>query len=137
MIMKRIFSAVFAVALATVFVGCPTNPGVTPQPPVINDQAKCQAACDHLKALGCEEGQPIDMHTTCRINADCAANQTCSALGTCMVTCVQFCIDTENAGVWLDPGCVASINTCAEINQCPLAKPKTACTSDACPMPGR
>ena len=137
-IIKNVSTLLFTCALAMVFVGCPKTTNVTPQPPVIVDQDKCQAACDNLKALGCVEGQPIDMHTKCMINAECAAGQTCSALGTCITPCVTFCVDTENQGVWLDPVCVSKITTCREIDNCPLAQPKaSACNENSCPMPAR
>ena len=137
MIVKKISGLLLFACTALLFVGCPKNPGVTPQPPVITDQDKCQAACANLQHLGCDEGNPIDMHTKCLITADCASGQTCSALGTCMVTCVQFCIDTENQGVWLDPACVASITSCSQIDQCPAAKATAprACNEESCPMP--
>ena len=113
--------------------------GVTPAPPVVTDQSDCAAACDNLRHLGCDEGNPIDMGTKCKVNSDCKdvngntdAKQSCSALGTCMVSCVNFCIDTENQGVWLDPTCVKNISNCNQINSCPTPKPKPAAAAPAC-----
>lgn len=135
-VVKNVCSVVLFTGIALIFVGCPKVPSVTPQPPVVVDQDKCQAACDNLKALGCFEGQPIDMHTKCLINAECGVGQTCSALGTCITPCVTFCVDTENQGVWLDPACVATITACNQIDNCPLAQPKaSACNGNSCPMP--
>jgi hypothetical protein len=121
-------------ATAAACVGCPKQPDpVTPQPPVITDQASCQAACDNLRALGCDEGNPIDTGAPCTASNQCQSGQTCSALGTCIVSCVQFCMDTENAGVWLDPVCVSKITSCGQIDQCPAAQPKAkACTGSEC-----
>lgn len=137
-IVRSAFSTVLFAAMSLVFVGCPQNPSVTPQPPVITDQDKCQAACDNLKHLGCVEGQPIDMHTPCTADNQCGTGQACSALGTCMTPCVTFCVDTENNGVWLDPVCVAGITKCSDIDSCPAAQPKpNACNENSCPMPSR
>lgn len=125
-------------ATAAACLGCPpTNSPVTPQPPVVTDQVQCAAACANLQRLGCDEGNPIDMHTKCDARITCPTGQACSALGTCMVTCTQFCIDTENAGVWLDPVCVSKITACNQIDQCPVAKPKgivNSCAEGNCPI---
>jgi hypothetical protein len=45
--------------------------------------------------------------------------QKCSSAGKCTVSCVDFCIDVENHGIWLDPACVANIKTCEQISNCP------------------
>lgn len=124
------FMTVFAVAV----LGCPKG-GVfiTPQPPKVNDQASCVAACANLKYLGCSQANPIDMETKCKSDADCKdlngntdAKQQCSALGSCIVTCTNFCSDTEDQGVWLDPTCVAKVTSCDQIESCPTPAPKQA-----------
>jgi hypothetical protein len=117
-------------------------PIITPNPPVVTDQSDCASACDNLKFLGCKEGNPIDMGTTCHVDADCKdvhgvtdTTQACSALGTCMTTCVNFCTVTENQGVWLDPSCVAKVTSCDQIEQCPAPVPATggnSCTGAGC-----
>jgi hypothetical protein len=125
---------------------CNNGRKVTPNPPVITDQGDCEAACSNLKALGCREGDPIDMNTKCNVDADCLgldgkpdSRQQCSALGTCYVSCTNFCIETENQGVWLDPTCVKNIKSCSEINSCPklsdaseAGTAATSCTGPTC-----
>lgn len=117
-----------------------TNDGkVTPQPPVITDSSECAAACTNLEKLKCEEGQPIDMGKSCKDAGQCQAlpgdsKQYCGTNGHCMVTCTDFCKDTQGKGVWLDPACVAKITSCSQIDQCPSpAKPQPYCEGPACP----
>lgn len=59
--------------------------------------ADCKAACDHLRSLGCEEGNPTPKGATCE----------------------DVCNSVESSGtVTLDPGCVANIAKCEEIDAC-------------------
>lgn len=114
---------------------------VTPQPPVINDSHECEAACANLQRLRCPEGEPIDMGKSCKEVNQCVGldgkpdpKQYCGTNGHCMVTCVQFCIDTQNQGVWLDPACVKQITSCEQIHSCPVPKkPRPTCEGPACP----
>lgn len=99
--------------------GCPRSADVTPMPPVVTDQDMCSPACHNLQKLQCKEGNPIDMKAKCMTQADCRGKATCSN-GRCTTSCTDFCVDTENQGVWLDPGCVATITSCADIDKCPL-----------------
>lgn len=123
----KIIGGGFAAALLTyVAFGCTSviTPSITPVPPVIVDQDKCQLACDNLKLLNCDEGKDIQMKTKCLIDAECAAGQTCSqASGFCVTPCAVFCRDTEEQGVWLDPNCVAHITACDQIENCPVPSP--------------
>ena len=64
-----------------------------PVPVEPTDTADCGAACQHLRDLGCEEGQPLEDGTTCEV----------------------FCVDTQQAGHALAPSCVVTITTCAEL----------------------
>lgn len=122
--MFRKYTTVALVLISIIFVGCPQNPGVTPQPPVITDQMLCPVACEHIgpRGLKCEDGNPIDMGIVCKTIEDC--NKGSCVAGKCLVSCEQFCVDTENAGVWLDPGCVSTIASCDQIESCPLARTK-------------
>lgn len=122
--MFRKYTTVAIIVISMIFVGCRQEPGVTPQPPVVTDQMLCPVACEHIgaKGLNCEEGQPVDMKIACKETIDCKKG-TCVA-ETCHVSCEQVCIDTENAGVWLDPGCVSNISSCDQIDMCPLARHK-------------
>jgi len=117
------------VAMCSSCVSTPPPPPVTPVPPVVVDQDECQAACDNLNKLNCEDGKDIETHTRCLINAECGVGQTCSPKGQCIAPCVTFCRDTEEQGVWLDPGCVATITACDQIDDCPMSMPKAASAS--------
>jgi hypothetical protein len=127
--------------VALVVVSCHAgHPSVTPVPAVGAYQLQCQAACDNMHSLGCEEGNPIGMGTACRADVDCLGPndkpdrfQTCALDGTCMITCTSFCAVLENAGAWLDPACAAQVVSCDQLQQCPASKPTgTSCTSSSC-----
>lgn len=132
-----------AVVLASCAPSCKNNGGlVTPSPPVITDQGSCRAACDNLSTLNCRESMPIDMGTECNAASDCKdidgnsdPTQFCFSTK-CMTSCTNFCIVTENRGVWLDPVCVSHITKCSDIETCPAAVknvPTDTCTGPACP----
>lgn len=74
------------------------SPPPAPAPRVdAGSPADCQAACDRLAELGCEEAQPTPGGASC----------------------VEVCNNTEQSGaVTLDPACVATIATCAAIDGC-------------------
>lgn len=119
-----------------------TEPGnITPVPPVITDSGDCAAACANLERLKCEEGAPIDMGKSCASAGQCLgldgkpdAKQYCGTNGHCMTSCTNFCIDTQEKGVWLDPACVAKITSCDQISTCPTPKkPENYCEGPACP----
>lgn len=142
--LSRTLSAAFMLAVGLAACSsCKNNAGlVTPNPPVVTDQGDCAAACENLQRLHCSEGDPVDMGMSCHTAADCTKNgapdplQECVA-GKCEVSCVNFCIDTENQGVWLDPACVKSIDSCDKVESCPLpSKPKPSCEGPACNLPG-
>lgn len=139
---ERVVSSLIisVVVFSACALGCKNNGGmITPNPPVITDQAFCQAACDNLQSLGCQEAQPISMGTQCSNDADCKdldgnadKFQTC-VQHMCETSCTNFCISTENQGVWLDPICVSKIVTCDDINLCPAPrKPEPSCIGPAC-----
>lgn len=139
--------AVAAAIIIASIASCKTNAGlVTPNPPVVTDQSDCVDACNTLRHLGCEEGNPIDMGNKCKVDTDCKGadgnsdpSQTCAVNGECMVTCANFCVATENSGVWLDPACVKAITACSQIDSCPAPTPKqpvNTCSGPACALPG-
>lgn len=74
----------------------------TPMPvaPDRRDGATCEVACRHLTTLGCKESQDVN--------------------GT---TCTQACdyYSSEARGALVDPGCLAGVKTCDQVNLC---KPK-------------
>jgi hypothetical protein len=95
-------------------------------PPSVVVDPRCQDACDNLRALGCDEANPIDIGTHCRADGDCMdlvglhdPFQTCSMLGTCMVSCAMFCTAMQRDGLGADPSCVARVESCDQVMQCP------------------
>jgi hypothetical protein len=109
-------------------------------PALVTDQANCPGACAHLVALGCAEGNPISMGKACQTDDDCVGLdgktpdllQACVS-AQCTVSCTNFCIATENEGVYLDPTCVMSITACSQVNTCPaLSTTGTTCSGSAC-----
>lgn len=88
-----------------------------PNPPKITDQHECVFACANLQKLGCEEGNPIQTKLSCATTSDCPLGQSCSG-DVCTVSCAQFCIETENSGVWLQPGCTSRIVSCDQLQTC-------------------
>ncbi len=140
----RTFAAATMAMFLLVGSDCKSNGGmITPNPPVITDQNECVAACANLQKLHCPEGNAIDMRSACKVDSDCKGldgqtdtKQACTA-GKCMTSCANFCIETENQGVWLDPICVKSITSCSQIDSCPLPKkPVPTCVGPACDFPG-
>lgn len=126
-ILKRAVGLVVIGLFLSMGSSCKTNSGmITPNPPVVTDQDHCAAACANLQKLSCQEGDPIVTGTSCKVDQDCKdpdgnwdVYQQCSTVGHCMVSCVNFCITTENSGVWLDPGCVEKITSCDQVDSCP------------------
>lgn len=111
--MKNKLARVAMVLFITIFVGCPWNRTVTPIPPVVTDQDMCAAACENLQRLHCPEGDPIDMGKACLLDVECQASHCLK--GRCTATCEQFCRDTENAGVWLNPTFAKTITRCDQL----------------------
>lgn len=93
------------------------NPPVV-VPPVVPDTGySCRTACDNLKFLGCEEGEPLLTRHNCNFDADCESGQYCST-GQCVVSCITFCEETQDQGVSLSVACATNINSCEELNDC-------------------
>ena len=93
--MSRGRSAAIAVLLVLAALGgvsCTTGENVKPS----NGGASCQAYCQHLRTLGCKEGEPLASGTSCE----------------------TFCIDTQKAGHDLRIGCVLKVPSCGEIQSC-------------------
>ncbi len=90
--MKRILMTAAVVFAFAILTGGHCKPGPIPVEP--EDTNKCAAACQRLQELRCPEGE---------ILAD----------GT---TCVQFCEQTQRNGHALNPTCVMTIESCAEVN---------------------
>lgn len=93
----------YATILLAIFLagpGCPppTNDPPAPTPPAPPDTDKCAAACANMTKLKCDLAEPITMP------------------GGNTVTCEQFCRDTQNQGVPLNPTCVATVTSCADVD---------------------
>ncbi len=56
----------------------------------------CEAFCQHLRTLGCKEGEPLASGTSCE----------------------TFCVDTQEAGHDLKIACVLKIQSCGEVQSC-------------------
>jgi hypothetical protein len=56
----------------------------------------CEAFCQHLRTLGCKEGEPLKSGASCE----------------------TFCIDTQEAGHDLKIACVLKIQSCGEMQSC-------------------
>lgn len=67
-----------------------------PIPIAPTDTEMCPDACQNLRALGCEEGEPLLDGTTCE----------------------AFCEYMQDEGHWLNPKCISSIERCSEIESC-------------------
>ena len=87
----RLLSVIFA---ALLLMGSTCNPKPTPHPP--EDTHRCTPACERLRALGCEEGEPLEDGTTCE----------------------AFCVETQESGHALNPTCIMQIDSCDEIEAC-------------------
>lgn len=109
--MKALKNFVAGILLFGTLHGCPsTSSKPLPQPAVIVDTNECGPACVHLMELGCEEGLPVE------VPADGG--------GTRLASCGEVCKNTQDHGVWLNPKCVQTIKSCADVESCAVF-PKT------------
>lgn len=72
-----------------------------PVKPIDTDQ--CGRMCTNLGELGCEEGKPV--YNSDLPGPDGVPNQ----------SCVEFCREMQDSGVWLNPKCVATVQECSQI----------------------
>jgi len=94
--MKRLFLAALFILIAVP--GCPTQ-YVKPHPtPIVTDSAFCKPAEVHLKELNCI---PNDKPYTKRGKQY-----------------EQFCMETQENGIFLNPKCISEIKTCEEVDIC-------------------
>lgn len=99
--MKRLF---WLILPALLLVGCPPNPDhpvPPPNPPVDTDL--CTDMCDHLKKLGCEEGE--DVYNNDLPGPEGEPNQSCS----------DNCKELQDKGFFVNPRCVLTVKSCEEI----------------------
>jgi hypothetical protein len=102
----------------TLMLGCTPKP-ISPTPPVITDSEYCKSACLRLYELGCPEGNNVSVGIQCVADSDCNVGQQCEDR-LCVVSCETFCIDSQRWGVWLNPTCVATLNSCDALESCAL-----------------
>ena len=96
--MKKLILMCLALLVMAPDCGPPTPvPPPVPTPPVPPDTDKCVSACANLTKLHCSEGDPIKMSDGS------------------VVTCEQFCRDTQNQGVYLNPDCVSKVTKCSDV----------------------
>lgn len=92
---KYIFISLFFVACAST----PPEEQVIVQPPVTQT---CVNICNHVKALGCPEGEDINPPEW---NPDAP-----------VITCAEFC---ESNKQFINFTCWGKVSKCEEINSCP------------------
>jgi len=102
--MKRV-----GLVLPFVFAACPSPVSPTPNPPPDTDF--CQSMCDHLQALGCEEGQPL-------YNNDLPGEK-----GVPNQSCADNCVELQNKGLFINPRCVSTVEKCDQIEPARLKTP--------------
>lgn len=88
-----------------VLVGCPTDPAKSPNPIPAPDSNLCGAMCDYLVQLGCEEGKPL-------YDSDLPGPR-----GVPNETCENWCIKTQDHGIFLNPRCVMKASSCLNIEE--------------------
>jgi hypothetical protein len=86
----RTLLALAATLALSVKLGCPVVP---PEPPPV-PEASCEAVCAHWRDLGCHEAEPSPAGASCE----------------------QLCDAFER---YWDLGCMASVESCEEIERCP------------------
>lgn len=95
--MKQTLLATLVALVALVALGAQCER--VPDPILPTDTEQCPAACENLRRLGCEEGDPIlDQET----GGD--------------VPCEIFCADTQGNGHALNPTCMARITSCDQVD---------------------
>jgi len=111
--MRHIIHLSMIAIVALITTGC-SGCKPTPTPDPKTDIELCDEAEERLLELGCEEGAPIIMPD-----------------GT-QVAFTQFCIDTANAGHWLNPRCLMNLKSCDkdEIEACGEHTEQTNADSD-------
>jgi len=95
---SRVRATAILLVAAVFGAGCATKDGgTTADGTGASDlQRSCEAFCQHLRALGCPEGQPLESGTSCE----------------------KFCVDTQAAGHDLQIACVLKIQSCSQLQSC-------------------
>jgi hypothetical protein len=69
--------------------------------------------CEHLKKLGCEEGNPV--YNDSLPGTAGAPNQSCG----------DFCRELQKQNIFVNPKCVRTVTTCAQIEDYRAKEPTT------------
>jgi nitrous oxide reductase accessory protein NosL len=83
---------------------CSPNPdSPSPNPADVPDSELCDEMCNHLRDLGCEEGQDYyDLDKPGPVDVPNA-------------TCEDFCLYQQANGVFVNPRCVMTVPSCEDI----------------------
>lgn len=88
-----------------IMINCTPEPQTPiPQPPPDTDY--CKPGCEHLQQLTGRDGRP-----------GCEEARVLELPGGEIVTCQEFCENTQKAGHFLYPSCWVKVNKCDEIEQ--------------------
>lgn len=107
-------------ALILLALGCPPKDPVVPPPNPPVDTDLCGEMCEHLKTLGCEEGE--DVYNNDIPGPVDEPNQSCE----------DWCAEMQDKGVFINPRCVSKVESCDEIE---TARQKEAGTCVDGPAP--
>jgi hypothetical protein len=90
---------IFLIVLNLITIGCASRKPVDPHPtPIVTDTDLCITADQHLQDIGCiPKGKPYTKKGK---------------------SFTQFCVETHNNGIFLNPKCLASISTCEQMDVC-------------------
>jgi hypothetical protein len=105
--------------------GCANCGQSDPVIPIPTDIDQCSAACDKMKSLKCEEGDDIVTPLT----SDGRCSQGLPDDGPdgsiiCLTTCKEFCQQTMQKGVFLEPKCIVEkVVVCSDIEEKCSANP--------------
>lgn len=101
---KSVLAMIYCIGMV-VLIGCPSTPA-SPSPKVPTDTDWCKPGCEHLQrlpgrdgSLGCEEARVLELP------------------GGEIVTCEQFCKETQNAGRNLYPSCWVKATKCEDVEE--------------------
>jgi hypothetical protein len=88
----------FFILLIAFFISCHIYGPVVGPAPITPIDKDCAGACQHLRDLGCEEGQPLEDGTSCE----------------------TFCEATIKNGHALRPSCIKTLTSCdpVEMEKC-------------------
>lgn len=104
-------------------VGCPPKDPVLPPPNPPVDTDLCGEMCTHLKSLGCEEGD--DVYNNDIPGPVDEPNQSCE----------DWCAETQDKGVSINPRCVSQVESCEDIEVARHEDPES-CKDDPAPDAG-